>query len=109
MLIAMMVAAAEPIDTWSDCLRVKSLVYAATQETTEIAALATLGACSTEEDVYFAGFYKTPFLERLVAGPRKLNGDFVEGQRVQRREAFESTRLQLIAKIATYRATPKVP
>lgn len=109
MLIAMMLAAAEPNDVWSDCLRANSLVYATTQETTEIAALATLGACSTEEDAYFAGFYKTPFLERLVVGPRKLNGDFVEGQRVQRREAVEGARLQLIAKIATYRATPKVP
>lgn len=106
MLIALILAATTPSphDQWTECLSSKGSIFARTQETTEVAAVATMGACKQLEDAYFAEAYRTPTIERFITGPRKLDGSFRQQQDSRRYKEVEDTRQELIAKIAMFRS-----
>ena len=103
-LLASAAPEANAHDAWTSCLNTKGHLLAQSKETTEVAALATLGSCKEEENAYFRRAFKTPTLERMIAGPRQLDPQFLQAQEARRSHEIEEVIQTLIAGIASVRA-----
>jgi hypothetical protein len=62
---------------WVACLQRKGMEFSRADAPVETVVEAAFGACADQEGAFYAARFKTPMGERLVAGPRKLNGAFV--------------------------------
>lgn len=91
-------------DAWTTCLNTKGHVFAHSTETTEVAAVATLGSCKEEETEYFRQAYRTPTLERMIAGPRQVDPQFRQAQEARQKREVEDARQTIVAGIAAVRA-----
>lgn len=91
-------------NAWTACLNTKGHIFAHSTETTEVAALVTLGSCKDEENEYFRKAYRTPTLERMFAGPRQIDPQFRQAQEGRQKREVEDARQAIVAGIAAVRA-----
>ena len=103
-LLAGLPSGSDAHSQWIACLSEKGSAFARSTETTETAAIATLGACKQQESEYFAQAYRTPTFERMITGPRRLDAGFRDAQDARRAREVEDARQQIIAGIAELRA-----
>ncbi len=95
------------MDAWYACLRRNRLALAESSEPSDVLADAIIGACKDEEHTAYEAGFRTPVVERLFLGPRKLDREFSETRSAKWQQVVADTRAAILAKVVADRAAAR--